>query len=131
MELPKYILSHLTNSYCCWGQHNQINCAIWLRKNCVVSNKKHHLSILKTLMYIHVHVQGVLYPLIHVQGVLYPLIHVQYRVSWVRIPPEASLIFIFPLPQVSFFLFFFFSFFLSFYISDNIMYMYMYMYIHV
>ena len=42
----------------------------------------------------------------------------EYRVSWVRIPPETTLIFIFPLPQVSFFL----SFFLSFYISCNIMY---------
>ena len=55
---------------------------------------------------------------------IYVHIHVQlveeYRVSWVRIPPEATLIFIFLLPQVSFFLFFF----LSFYISYNIMYTY-------
>ena len=29
--------------------------------------------------------------------------------TWVRIPPEATLIFIFPLPQVSFFLSFFLS----------------------
>ena len=41
-----------------------------------------------------------------------------YRVFLVQIPPEATLIFIFPLPQVSFFL--------SFYISYNIMYMYVY-----
>ena len=42
--------------------------------------------------------------------------------SWVRIPPEATLFFIFPLSQVSFFLSFF-HFFLSFYISYNIMYL--------
>ena len=33
----------------------------------------------------------------------------EYRVSWIRIPPEATLIFIFPLSQVSFFLSFFLS----------------------